>query len=313
MTSQARSAPAVAIEWAQGAAWIDGTITPIAEARIPITDWAYRRSDVTYDVVSVWGGMFFRLDDHLRRFRRSMDELRLHPAETEGDIRRILHGLVARTGLREAYVAMDCLRGRPLPGQPFHPASCRNYLAAFVLPWVWVIPPAVQERGAHLIVSRTPRIPEACIDPKVKNFHWGDLTRALFEAHDAGADTAVLTDLDGLVTEGPGFNVFAVTDGRVVSPDRGALEGITRLSVLELCAEMGIPHAVRPLPRVELEAADEIFMATTAGGIMPASRIGGRIMGNDRPGPISTALKERFWAKRAAGWHGEPVDYGADA
>lgn len=309
----ARDAPATlraTADWAAGAAYVDGRILPIAEARIPVTDWGYRRSDVTYDVVSVWAGAFFRLDDHLRRFRRSMDELRLAPPESDPDIRRVLHGLVARTGLREAYVAMDCVRGRPAPGTLFHPINCRNYLVAFALPWVWVIPPEIQARGAHLIVARTPRIPEACVDPTVKNFHWGDLTKALFEARDRGADTAVLLDHEGLVTEGPGFNVFSVTDGRVVSPDRGALEGITRLSVFELCQDLDIPHEVRPLPAAELTDADEIFLATTAGGIMPASRIDGRIMGNDRPGPISMRLRHEFWARRERGWHAEPVDYG---
>ena len=59
----------------------------------------------------------------------------------------------------------------------------------------------------------------------------------------------------------------------------------------------------------EAREADEIFLATTAGGVMPASRIDGRIMGNDRPGPISTKIKDTFWAKRAAGWHATPVDY----
>ena len=58
---------------ARGAAYIDGRFMPIAEAMIPVTEWGYRRSDVTYDVVSVWDGMFFKLDDHLRRFRDSMD------------------------------------------------------------------------------------------------------------------------------------------------------------------------------------------------------------------------------------------------
>jgi len=65
--------------WSSGAAYIDGRFMPIAEAAIPITDWGYRRSDVTYDVVSVWGGAFFRLNDHIGRFRRSMRALRLDP------------------------------------------------------------------------------------------------------------------------------------------------------------------------------------------------------------------------------------------
>src|ERR1700730_1735883 len=221
--------------WSSGAAYVDGRYMPLEEAAIPVTDFAYRRSDVTYDVVGVWGGAFFRLDDHLRRFRNSMQALRLDPGVSDDEIHAIAAECVRRTGLREAYVAMDCLRGRLIPGKPRHPLNCRNYLVVYATPWVWAISPEVQERGAHLIIAKTPRIPEASIDPKVKNFHWGDQTRGLFEAHDRGADTCVLLDYEGFVTEGPGFNVFAVTDGVVATADRGALTGLTRLSVIELC------------------------------------------------------------------------------
>ena len=295
--------------WSDGAAYINGRFMPVAEAAIPITDWGYRRSDVTYDVVSVWGGAFFRLDDHIRRFRRSMNALRLSPPEDDDAIRRVLAECVRRSGLREAYVAMDCLRGTPKPGLPRHPANCGNYLAAYAIPFVWVMSPEMQARGAHLIVAKTPRIPDDSVDPKVKNFHWGDLTRGLFEAQERGADNCVMLDREGYVTEGPGFNVFSVTGGAVATSDHGSLEGVTRLSVQELCAEFGISFAIRKLPVAELREADEIFLATTAGGIMPASRLDDRILGNDRPGPISSRLREAFWAKRAEGWHATPIDY----
>ncbi len=296
-------------DYSAGAAYVDGCYMPVGEASVPILDWGYRRSDVTYDVVGVWQGAFFRLDDHIGRFRASMNALRLHPEETDEQIREILIEVVRRSGLREAYVAMDCLRGRPKPGLKPHPANCRNRLTAYAIPWVWVVSPEVQARGANLIVAHTPRIAEASVDPRVKNFHWADLTRALFEAHDVGADNAILLDGAGFVTEGPGFNVFAVQDGRVITPDRGALEGITRRSVIELCAELNIACEVRPLTVEELRAADEVFLATTAGGVMPASRLDGRIMGNDRPGPVSTRLRAQYWQNRAAGWHATTVDY----
>jgi branched-chain amino acid aminotransferase len=295
--------------WPSGAAYINGRYMPIEEAAIPIMDWGYRRSDVTYDVVSVWGGAFFRLDDHIARFRRSMNALRLDPPEDDDAIRRVLTECVRRAGLREAYVAMDCLRGTPKPGLPRHPSNCRNYLAAFAIPFVWVMSEEMQARGAHLIVAKTPRIPDDSVDPKVKNFHWGDLTRGLFEAQERGADNCILLDRDGFVTEGPGYNVFSVTGGAVATSDHGSLEGVTRLSVEELCADFGIPFAIRKLPVAELREADEIFLATTAGGIMPASRLDNRILGNDRPGPISSRLREAFWAKRAEGWHATPIDY----
>jgi branched-chain amino acid aminotransferase len=139
--------------------------------------------------------------------------------------------------------------------------------------------------------------------------HAADLTRANFEAHDQGAETAILLDLAGFVTEGPGFNVFTVIDGVVASPGRGALEGITRLSVFELCEALGIPTQTRSISRTEIEGADEIFFSTTAGGIMPVSRLGSRILGNDRPGPISSRLRKAYWDKRREGWHATPIDY----
>lgn len=299
-----------ASDWTAGAAYIDGAFMPIAEAKIPITDWGYRRSDTTYDVVSVWDGAFFRLDDHLRRFRASMESLRLRPAESDEDIRRILHELVRRTGLREAYVAMDCLRGRPQPGQPYHPAYARNYLAAFCIPYVWLAPEETIARGLHAIIASTPRIPEVCVDPRAKNFHWADLTRASFEAEDKGADKPILLDLEGNVTEGPGFNVFCVTDGKVATPDRNVLEGITRLAVIELCGELGLPCELRRVPVAELREADEIFLSSTAGGVLPVTRLDGRILGNDRPGPVTSRLREAYWARRREGWCAEPIDYG---
>jgi branched-chain amino acid aminotransferase len=167
----------------------------------------------------------------------------------------------------------------------------------------------VQERGAHLVIAETLRIPPGSVDPTAKNFHWADLTRGQFEALDRGADFALLLDSDGNVTEGPGFNVFMVINDTVVTPDAGVLEGITRKSVLEICGDLGIPARVGKVSAAEAREADEIFLATTAGGVMPASRIDGRMMSNDRPGPISTKIKETFWAKRAAGWHATPVDY----
>src|SRR4029079_11519824 len=145
-----------------------------------------------------------------------------------------------------------------------------------------VIPKDVQERGAHLWIASVPRVPDASVDPTVKNYQWSDLTTGLFEAHDHGFDTAILCDADGFVTEGPGFNLFVVRDGTVLTPDRGSLHGITRKSVLELCGQLGIPAAVGPIRREALEDADEVFAATTAGGVMPVSRVGRRILGNDR-------------------------------
>ena len=297
----------------EGAAYVRGRFVPIAEATLPVTDWGFTRSDVVYDVVHVVKNGFFRLPDHLDRFERSMEKRRIRPPEDRAAIEAILHRCVALTGLADAYVAMVASRGRPRVAGSRRPADCENHFIAYALPWIDVIPKDVQARGAHVFVASTPRVPDASVDPTVKNYQWSDLTSGLLEAHEAGFDTAVLCDAQGFLTEGPGFNIFVVRDGRVITPDRGSLHGITRKSVLELCAELGIAAAVEPVSRSALAEADEVFLATTAGGVMPASRIGQRILGNDRPGPVSMRIRELYWAKHEQGWHRTPVRPLADA
>ena len=303
-------------DFSKGAAWIEGRYVPIAEARIPVTDWGFTRGDATYDVVHVTDGRFFRLEDHLDRFERSLQGFRLSPPVNRTEIRAILHGCVALSDLRDSYVAMVCTRGRPQVAGSRRPADCLNTFIAYALPWIDVITPEVQTRGAHLWLASVPRISPASLDPTFKNYLWRDFMSALHEAHDHGYDTAILLDQEGYATEGAGFNVFIVKGREVITPDRGALEGITRRSALELCTELGLEGRIAPLRLEDLMSADEVFTTTTAGGIMPCARVGNatigtNIMANDRPGPISLALKALYWQKHREGWHGSAVDYTA--
>lgn len=294
--------------FAEGAAYIRGQFVPVADAAIPVMDWGFTRSDCVYDVVHVVDGGFFRLDDHMARFAASMAARRLKPPESLAAMADILHRCVALSGLRDSFVAMVALRGKVgVPGSR-KPSDCINHFVAYAVPWIDVIPQEVQARGAHLWVSDVPRRPDATFDPTVKNYQWGDFVTGLFEAEDNGFDTAVLCDAAGLVTEGPGFNIFVVHEGRVLTPDRGSLHGITRQTVLDLCEHLGIPAGIAPVPRALLEQdCDEVFLASTAGGVMPVSRVGRRILGNDRPGPVSLRLKDEYWRRHAQGWHRTPV------
>ncbi len=294
--------------FSDGAAFVDGEFVPVSQAQVSVMDWGFSRSDVTYDVVHVWKGSFFRLEDHLDRFAASCAALRLDPGLDRERLREALIHIVRLSGLRDAYVDMICTRGRPLPGSR-DPRTCRNRLILYAVPFMWVLSPEVQERGARLLISDVPRISPHSVDPTVKNFHWGDLTRGLFQAVEQGADTAVLVDPDGYVSEGPGFNVYCVNDGCVVSPGGTVLEGITRRSVRELCEELAVPFELGRVTPEELRDADEVFLSSTAGGVMPVVRVDDRIMGNGRPGPLSERLKSLYWRKHEEGWHATPVDY----
>ena len=164
------------------------------------------------------------------------------------------------------------------------------------MPYVHVVKPEVIEAGASVWIAKdVRRIPADSVNPRAKNYHWGDMTAGLFEAKDQGCETTVLLDHAGNVTEGPGFNVFAVLDGRVVTPDEGVLGGVTRRTVLEMCAESGHATEVRKLPLEEFLEADEIFLSSSGGGVLPITRVDDRVYSNGVPGPVGSKLRALYW------------------
>jgi branched-chain amino acid aminotransferase len=281
--------------FADGCAFIEGKYYPIAEARIPILDTGFTRSDVTYDVVAVWNGKFFRLEDHLKRFKESWQHLHMKPDFPLQHMRDILFECVRRSELREAYVEMILSRGMDEDGSR-DPRRFRNRFYAYAIPYVWIVQPKMQEIGIHLVVAeKTIRIPSNAVDPRVKNFHWGDLMQGLYEAFDRGAYTVVLPDARGNITEGPGFNIFACHQGTLHTPASGVLEGITRQTVIDLAGEQGIPLQPGSFGTGLLESAEEVFLSSTAGGIMPVTTVNNKAVGDGRPGKITTLIRKRYW------------------
>ena len=220
--------------WERGAAFVDGEFCPIDEACISVLDLGVTRGDCTYDVVHVWDGRFFRLEAHLDRFTANMRRLRLEPGVARAAIEDALHGCVRRAGLRSAYVSMTCTRGR-LPQGSRDLRTARNSFYAYAVPFVWIATPEQQTTtGVGLWISDIPRIPPDSVDPLVKNYHWLDMDMALFGAYEHDVQLVVLRDGDGGVTEGPGFNVFALVDAAWRTPAAGTLHGITRRTAIEL-------------------------------------------------------------------------------
>ncbi len=294
--------------FAQGCAYVDNDFVPAEAARLPILDWGFLHGDATYDVVHVWRGSFFRLDDHLDRFYESCRGLRLTPPIDRAHTTQILAECVSRSGLKDAYVEMICTRGLPQPGSR-DPRACSNRFYAFAIPFIWIANEEQRERGLKLVISSVQRIPPQSVDPVIKNYHWLDFTRGLFEAYDRGGETTVLVDGEGNISEGPGFNIFAVRNGAIVTTGHGTLAGITRRTVIELCQETGTPCRGDTLDPDELRGADEVFISSTAGGVMPVTEVDGAVIGEGKPGAITTQLRDLYWSKKEAGWHATPVAY----
>ncbi|HRL99453.1 MAG TPA: aminotransferase class IV [Acidovorax sp.] len=288
-------------DYSQGVAFVRGQYVPIAEAAIPMTDWGFLRSDATYDVVTVWDGAFFRLDAHLERFGASCARFRLEPGLSPAEITVVLEQCVRLSGLRSAYVEMIVTRGQP-PWGSRDPRQAVNRFYAFAVPYVWIANEVQRAQGLSLIVSDVQRIPASSVDPRAKNYHWNDLTMGLLGALDAGGDTVVLSDGAGNVVEGPGFNIFCVNaQGTLVTPAEGVLEGITRRTVIEMAASLGLPLQARALPAAELRSACEVFLSTSGGGVLPVTRVDGHSVGDGAVGPVTRQLVQTYWD-----WHRDP-------
>lgn len=295
-----------------GAAFINGRFCSVDSAAIPITDVGFLHADAAYDVISASAGLLFRLPDHLARFARSCAAFRLRNPHSDEQTTAILTRLLQLAGTRDAYVWWCVTRGAmPERGsQRSDPDAYANCFYAFAIPYLYIADDETRNRGLDLRVSEQfIRIPANAVDPTAKNFHWMDMKLSLFEARDQGADFPVLLDSAGNLTECPGANLFLVRNGELYTPERGCLEGVTRATVLELAAELSLPVHVTQLPVSALRDADEAFLTSTAGGIMPVNSVDGQRLGAAGPGPITTRLHNCYWDKRWAGWHGTPVDY----
>lgn len=291
-----------------GTAYIEDKYVPINEAKISILDWGFLHSDATYDVVHVWNGKFFRLNDHLDRFYAGMEKLHLTIPHTRDELSEILSNCVRKSGLKNAYVEMITTRGQPKPGSR-DPRECNNQFIAFAIPFVWVCKP---EASLNLFISQRQRIPTESVDPMVKNYHWLDLVMGQYEAYTQGGETVALLDQNGNLTEGPGFNIFVVKDKTISTPANGVLQGITRKTTIELAKKLDYQVIESDVSPDNVRAADEVFATSTAGGIMPITTVDNQTIGSGEMGAITHQLQQAYWLLHEDSEHTLAIDYSVE-
>lgn len=294
-----------------GVGFIDGEYCPREEMKMSVHDMGFMMSDMTYDAAHVWKGSFFRLEDHLDRWEQSIALRKYTSLPYDRDqVREIIMECVRRSGLRDSLVYWIATRGRT-SDQRRDLRTCKNTFMTWAAPFNWVVPreQLEQGKGAKVFVSTVLRTPPESSDPTIKNFARLDFSRALLEAYEHGSEYPVLMDSDGYITEGRGWNIFALYGGNLISPDRGVLEGVTRKTVLELCEKTNVKGKLARIQSDELEKADEVFIATTAGGIMPITEVNDTVIGGGSPGPLTQRLHGAYWKLHDDPAYNTPVDY----
>jgi branched-chain amino acid aminotransferase len=282
----------------QGSAWIDGEFVKLSEAKIPILDWGFLRSDATYDVAHVWKGKFFQLDKHIDRFFRSAKKLCMPCSLKRDELKKILATCVKNADLDNAYVEMIQTRGMS-PGFVRDPRKATPRVMAFAVPFGWILKPEDFEKGLDVFLTDIKRIPPSSVDPTIKNYHWMDLVTGMLDAYEHGHQTAILVDENNDISEGPGFNIFSVDKSGVSTPNHGVLEGITRQAAINLAKELGLEVNAKPISIEMLKSSDELFATSTAGGVMPITKVSGKKIGTGKVGDITRKIHKIYWEKHS--------------
>lgn len=281
-----------------GVVYINGEYMPAADARISLFDTGFIAGINVFDTIACWQGRIFKLGAHLARFRRSVHAAAIPLREDDERLAQIVVETTRRSGLRDAYIQVIATRGvrtsyQTWPEQPT--------LIVYAVPYIWIVPPERIARGISVVTPSTRTMPPQTLDPKIKTLNRLHSYLAKLAGNQAGADEVILLDLQGFLTEGRGSNVFLVRDGALLTPAEGILQGITRETVFEIAAEQGLPARQTALTPYDLYAADEAFLCTTAGGIIPIVAADGRTIGAGRPGPITARITERYWERHLDG------------
>ena len=272
--------------------WLDGRLLPLAEARISPLDRGFLFGDGVYEVLPVYGGRAYRLDEHLERLNRSLLEIRMAPVFDRNGWLAVFGSLVHGNGGGDLLLYVQVTRGVepernhvPKPGVRPTVFACVSPLAAMSA--------ALVERGTSAITAEDLRWSRC--DIKTTSLLGNVLHR--WQAADAGATESILLR-NGWVTEGSTSSAHVVKGGGLLTPPQtnAILPGTTRGVLFELAARAGVASERRPGAEAELRTADEILIASAGGGIRAVTSLDGRPVADGRPGPVFRAIRAGFLA-----------------
>ena len=286
--------------------YVGGEFVPQSEARISVLDHGLLYGDGVFETVFAWHGRIFKLDAHIDRCYRSMAAIALELPMSRAQMRDVIVQTVRRNGFRDAYVKWVVTRG--VNGQPLmDPVGCVPNLIVLAQRYLSRASAERTAAGLRLKTVAVRRPSGDVLDPKIKSLNYLNLVLAKMEAKSSGADEALLLDMQGRVCEATGCNIFMRHGDRLSTPRSGILVGITRATVMELAQELGYAAEETDLQLYDAYTAEEIFICSTAGGLLPIVGIDGRTVGDGKPGGAFGALRDAYNAMIESPRHGTPV------
>jgi branched-chain amino acid aminotransferase len=292
---------AVPVKTAGALCWKEGVIAPAVTTAVSVLDHGLLYGDGVFEGLRFYRRRVFRLADHLRRLEDSARAIGLQIPLAVGALAQAIAELVAAFECDDGYLRLVVTRGVGPLG--LDPARCAQPTVFIIADRLALVGAEQCERGVDLIIAATRRLGVDGLDPRIKSLNYLNHILARMEATHAGADEAILLNAQGRVAEASSENIFVVRDNVLRTPPviDGALDGITRNTVITLARDLGIECSEASLAPYDLYNADEAFLTGTGAELIPVRAIDGREL-RSCPGPYFVRLRNAF---RSCVLHGE--------
>jgi branched-chain amino acid aminotransferase group I len=273
--------------------YVNGELKPRAEARVSVFDSVVQGGDAVWEGLRVYNGRIAAFPAHLARLQNSAKALAFAAVPPMQDIRNAVFTTLRANDMRDgAHIRLTLTRGEKVTSgmnPRLNQAGCSLIVLA---EWKQ---PVYPDGGVRVITASTRRNTPSCLDSKIHHNNLLNNILAAIEANVAGADSAVMLDLNGFVSETNDTNIFMVRGGTVCTPHADAcLPGLTRQMVIDICRDDGIAVMERNLSLTELYTADEVFTTGTMGELTPVLEADGRVIGDGTVGDTTRRLQALY-------------------
>ncbi len=274
--------------------YIDGVMYAEPDAKVSVFDHGLLYGDGIFEGIRFYNGRVFKLTEHLERLWDSAKAIRLTIPMTFQELEEATLATIRENGLRDGYIRLVVTRGKGNLG--LSPDRCPKASVIIIADKIQLYPEEKYEKGMVMVTTATRRATPAALLPAVKSLNYLNNIMAKIEATHAGADEGVMLNEQGYVAECTGDNLFVVKKGRITTPPvyAGALGGITRQVVFDICAEIGVPIVEQEMTRYDVYTADECFLTGTAAEVIAAIELDTRVIGDGKPGEVTRRVIERF-------------------
>ncbi|MBI3781977.1 MAG: branched-chain-amino-acid transaminase [Deltaproteobacteria bacterium] len=276
--------------------FLDGEWYSRETAKVSVFDHGLLYGDGVFEGIRVYNRRIFRLEAHLDRLYDSARALALTIPMSLVEMAETVREAVRRNQKEDGYIRLVVTRGVGDLG--IDPRKCAKASVFIIVTDISVYPRELYARGIKVITAATRQVAHDAFDSRVKSLNYLKNVLAKIDAQQSGADEAIMLNSAGYIAECTADNLFVVRHGKLLTPapQDGALEGITRGTVLELAGEAGIHAAETRLTRYDVYTADECFVTGTGAELMPVTEADGRLLGEGKPGPVTRKLTEAFQA-----------------